>query len=96
MIIAVGNNLLLQKKLLYKHLSIYDLRLKFTVKYAINAAPIPKIFASKPKGKLMPEIIKVSVVPPPTIIEESAANEFGFCVNNAANTGIIIPDTINE
>ena len=74
----------------------YDLPLKFTIKYAISAAPIPNIFASKANGKLMSEIISASVVLPPTIIEESAANELGFFVNNPANTGIIIPDTIKE
>ena len=47
-------------------------------------------------GKEIPEIIKASVEPPPIIIEKRAANEFGFFKNSAANTGIIIPDTINE
>ena len=77
-------------------LTIYELRNIITIKYVINAAPIPKIFASKLNGKLISEIIKTKVVDPPTIIEASAAFVFGFLRNSAANTGMNIPDTINE
>jgi len=55
---------------------------------------IPKKFASKPKGSLIPVKIRIRVVPPPKSIEYSAAFEEGFFKNSAPKTGTNNPETI--